>query len=285
MARRVRPSHLVLALAAAYLLLISLKFRRVLDLAATDLADDPAAAAAFSSPSSADHLPPPGSASATSSSSSPPFPVRPFWHRYDRVSLPDLASRNRSALDRMADDAWALGLTAWEDAAAFAGDPWALLAAATSRASDAAKCPSAVSQRARGRVVFLPCGLAAGSSVTVVGTPRASHREYVPQLARMRQGDGTVMVSQFMVELQGLRAVDGEDPPRILHLNPRLRGIGASTISSSTTPATGCSGAPRSAVTAHHPTTMTTKSMDSPNVRSGYAMTLLTPRSPRRHHG
>jgi hypothetical protein len=27
----------------------------------------------------------------------------------------------------MADDAWALGLTAWEDAAAFAGDPWALL--------------------------------------------------------------------------------------------------------------------------------------------------------------
>ncbi|PWZ26206.1 Hydroxyproline O-galactosyltransferase GALT2 [Zea mays] len=224
MARRVRPSHLVLALAAAYLLLISLKFRRVLDLAATDLADDPAAAAAFSSPSSADHLPPPGSASATSSSSSPPFPVRPFWHRYDRVSLPDLASRNRSALDRMADDAWALGLTAWEDAAAFAGDPWALLAAATSRASDAAKCPSAVSQRARGRVVFLPCGLAAGSSITVVGTPRASHREYVPQLARMRQGDGTVMVSQFMVELQGLRAVDGEDPPRILHLNPRLRG-------------------------------------------------------------
>jgi len=163
-------------------------------------------------------------ATAAASSTVSPFPVRPFWHRYDRVSLPDLASRNRSALDRMADDAWALGLTAWEEAAAFAGDPWALLAAATSRASDAAKCPSAVSQRARGRVVFLPCGLAAGSSVTVVGTPRAAHREYVPQLARMRQGDGTVMVSQFVVELQGLRAVDGEDPPRILHLNPKLRG-------------------------------------------------------------
>jgi hydroxyproline O-galactosyltransferase 2/3/4/5/6 len=124
----------------------------------------------------------------------------------------------------MADDAWALGLTAWEDVAAFARDPWALLAAATSHASDVAKCPSAVSQHARGRVVFLPCGLAAGSSVTVVGTPRAAHREYVPQLAQMRQGDDTVMVSQFMVELQGLRAVNGEDPPRILHLNPRLRG-------------------------------------------------------------
>jgi hydroxyproline O-galactosyltransferase 2/3/4/5/6 len=124
----------------------------------------------------------------------------------------------------MADDAWALGLTAWEDVAAFARDPWALLAAATSRASDVAKCPSAVSQHAGGGVVFLPYGLAAGSSVTVVGTPRAAHREYMPQLARMRQGDGTVMVSQFMVELQGLRAVDDEDPPRILHLNPRLRG-------------------------------------------------------------
>jgi hypothetical protein len=124
----------------------------------------------------------------------------------------------------MADDAWSLGLTAWEEAASFAGDPWALLASATARASDASRCPSAVAQRARGRVVFLPCGLAAGSSVTVVATPRAAHREYVPQLARMRQGDGTVMVSQFMVELQGLRAVDGEEPPRILHLNPRLRG-------------------------------------------------------------
>ena len=63
MARRVRPSHLVLALAAAYLLLVSLKFRRVLDLAAADLAGDPAA---FSSPSSSDHLPSPGSVSSSS---------------------------------------------------------------------------------------------------------------------------------------------------------------------------------------------------------------------------
>ena len=234
MARRVRPSHLVLALGAAYLLLVSLKFRRVLDLAAADLAGG--GPAAFSSPSSSDHLPPGAGASShnataisTRAATAAAFPVQPFWHRYDRVSLPDpaavRASRGgRTALDRMADDAWALGLAAWEEAAAFAGDPWALLASATARASDASRCPSAVSQRARGRVVFLPCGLAAGSSVTVVGTPRAAHREFVPQLARMRQGDGTVMVSQFMVELQGLRAVDGEEPPRILHLNPRLRG-------------------------------------------------------------
>jgi hypothetical protein len=32
------------------------------------------------------------------------------------------------------------------------------------------------------------------------------------------------MVSQFMMELQGLKTVDSEDPPRILHFNPRLRG-------------------------------------------------------------
>lgn len=225
MARRWRPSHLVFVAGAAYLILISLKFRRVLDLATADLAaaGDPA----FSSPSSSDHFPPlllPGSFSSSSSPTNATlFHVQPFWHRYDRVSLPDIAARNRSALDRMADDAWSLGLTAWEDAAAFAGDPWEL-AAAGSAASSTDKCPSAVSVRARGRVVFLPCGLAAGSSVTVVGTPRPAHKEYVPQLARMRQGDGTVLVSQFMVELQGLRAADGEDPPRILHLNPRLRG-------------------------------------------------------------
>jgi hydroxyproline O-galactosyltransferase 2/3/4/5/6 len=214
MARRVRPSHLVLAAGLAYLLLISLKFRHVLDLAAADL---DGRAAAFSSPPSADHLPPSNSTPASA------VAVRPFWHRYDRVSLPSLASRNRSALDRMADDAWVLGLAAWDEAAAFAGDPWDLAAAHATRAA-ADKCPPAVSVRARGRVVFLPCGLAAGSSVTVVATPRPAHQEYVPQLARMRQGDGTVLVSQFMVELQGLRAVDGEDPPRILHLNPRIRG-------------------------------------------------------------
>jgi hypothetical protein len=27
-----------------------------------------------------------------------------------------------------------------------------------------------------------------------------------------------------MVELQGLKTVEGEDPPRVLHFNPRLKG-------------------------------------------------------------
>jgi hypothetical protein len=168
MARRVRPSHLVLALGAAYLLLVSLKFRRVLDLATADLAGDPAAA--FSSPSSSDHLPPGAGASShnatatsTRAATAAAFPVQPFWHRYDRVSLPDpAASRGgRTALDRMADDAWALGLAAWEEAAAFAGDPWALLVSTTARLRRL--------QVPLRTLLALPCGLAAGSSVTVVG--------------------------------------------------------------------------------------------------------------------
>ncbi|XP_008664050.1 formin-like protein 13 [Zea mays] len=60
-----------------------------------------AAVAAFSSPSSYDHLPPLGSSSssdATATSTASPFPVRPFWHRYDRVSLPGPTSRPATAL-------------------------------------------------------------------------------------------------------------------------------------------------------------------------------------------
>ncbi|KAG8069434.1 hypothetical protein GUJ93_ZPchr0005g14905 [Zizania palustris] len=74
----------------------------------------------------------------------------------------------------MADDAWALGLTTWEDVVAFVGDPWEL---ATVDTASTDKCPSDVSLRARGRVVFLPCGLAADSSITVVGMPMATHKE------------------------------------------------------------------------------------------------------------
>jgi hypothetical protein len=73
-------------------------------------------------------------------------------------------------------------------------------------------------------LMFLPCGLAAGSSITVVGTPHYAHKEYSPQLAKLKNGDGLVSVSQFLFELQGLKSVEGEDPPKILHLNPRLKG-------------------------------------------------------------
>ncbi|KAJ1288156.1 hypothetical protein BS78_02G068600 [Paspalum vaginatum] len=95
-------------------------------------------------------------------------------------------------------------------------------------APPSARCPQSVAPAAgelRGRVVELPCGLALGSHVTVAATPRAAHEERESAIAAVADGDRRpAMVSQFMLELQGLRAVEGEDPPRVLHFNPRLRG-------------------------------------------------------------
>jgi hydroxyproline O-galactosyltransferase 2/3/4/5/6 len=78
--------------------------------------------------------------------------------------------------------------------------------------------------RERGRAVELPCGLALGSYITVATTPHAAHPERDSKITLLREGDEPIMVSQLMMELQGLKTVDGEDPPRILHFNPRLSG-------------------------------------------------------------
>ncbi|XP_062168878.1 hydroxyproline O-galactosyltransferase GALT6 [Alnus glutinosa] len=90
-------------------------------------------------------------------------------------------------------------------------------------------CPHSVSVSgsdflARKQVMVLPCGLTLGSHVTLVGKPRPAHAEHDPKIALMREDEDSVMVSQFMVELQGLKTVEGEDPPRVLHFNPRLKG-------------------------------------------------------------
>ncbi|KAK6249903.1 hypothetical protein QUC31_007375 [Theobroma cacao] len=77
---------------------------------------------------------------------------------------------------------------------------------------------------AHGKVMELPCGLTLGSHITVVGKPRGAHPETKPKIALLKDGEDSVMVSQFMMELQGLKTVDGEEPPRILHFNPRLKG-------------------------------------------------------------
>ncbi|WVZ91253.1 hypothetical protein U9M48_037449 [Paspalum notatum var. saurae] len=130
---------------------------------------------------------------------------------------------NFTELERMAAEAWALGAAAWEEAAAFTGDVDAL----ASRDEGPVRCPGSLALgggAAAAAVAFLPCGLAPGSAVTVVGTARAARPEYVEALERSGAGNGTVMVAQFAVELRGLRAAGAEDPPRILHLNPRLRG-------------------------------------------------------------
>ncbi|MQL81709.1 hypothetical protein Taro_014173 [Colocasia esculenta] len=143
-------------------------------------------------------------------------------------------SGNASELEKMVDEAWMLGAKAWEEMESYeaTGDGNQEATDITIEAKPES-CPTSLSMsqeemaaaaNSGEQLMFLPCGLAAGSSITVVGTPQAAHEEYVPQLVRLRRGNGRVLVSQFMVELQGLKAVDGEDPPRILHLNPRIRG-------------------------------------------------------------
>lgn len=93
------------------------------------------------------------------------------------------------------------------------------------------KCPDMVSVTGsefvnRSRILVIPCGLTLGSHVTVAATPHWAHAEKDGKVtADSKEGGGkTAMVSQFMMELQGLKAADGEDPPRILHFNPRIRG-------------------------------------------------------------
>ncbi|GJN22974.1 hypothetical protein PR202_gb10585 [Eleusine coracana subsp. coracana] len=86
----------------------------------------------------------------------------------------------------------------------------------------ASSCPATVSvpkdrlASGGGVAVELPCGMAVGSRVTVLARPRVAAR---------REGDAPMTgSSQFMVELLGTKAVQGEEPPRILHFNPRIRG-------------------------------------------------------------
>lgn len=136
-------------------------------------------------------------------------------------------SGNLTELERMTHDAWDLGMKAWEEVKNYVDEgelnPAALLEGKQE------PCPLSVSMGkneigAKESLMFLPCGLEVGSSITVIGTPHSAHEEYVPQLARLKQGNGVVMMSQFTVELQGLKAADGEEPPKILHFNPRLKG-------------------------------------------------------------
>ncbi|CAA6659043.1 unnamed protein product [Spirodela intermedia] len=69
-------------------------------------------------------------------------------------------------------------------------------------------CPNSISLsgtefRERGRLMVLPCGLALGSHITVIAKPYPAHAEDDPKIALLRQGEQAVMVSQFMMELQG----------------------------------------------------------------------------------
>ncbi|XP_047092840.1 hydroxyproline O-galactosyltransferase GALT6-like [Lolium rigidum] len=92
--------------------------------------------------------------------------------------------------------------------------PPALPSSPSPSPSASASCPATVSVptdrlASTPVAVELPCGMAVGSRVTV--------------LARPTKKAGSA-ASQFMVELLGTKAVQGEDPPRILHFNPRIAG-------------------------------------------------------------
>ncbi|KAF2316014.1 hypothetical protein GH714_040809 [Hevea brasiliensis] len=56
------------------------------------------------------------------------------------------------------------------------------------------------------------------------GKPRWAHAENDPKISLVKDGGEPVVVSQFIMELQALKIVEGEEPPRILHFNPRLKG-------------------------------------------------------------
>nr|CAD1828144.1 unnamed protein product [Ananas comosus var. bracteatus] len=253
--RRWRPSHALGGAAALYLVFIFFRFRHFLEIAAEYGGDRSFAGVDRHLRSSAkggrilgsmyhgDMLQRKLEDSRSSerpqlplSEPSPPLRRRPVKHlEYGRITGEILQrfaatrrnpnwsrSGNFSELERVAAEAWALGQKAWAEASSYGGGDEPNRALSRNQEP----CPSAVSvglrEAAPGnsgeRLVLLPCGLAVGSSITVVGTPHLAHEEHVPQL---RKG---VMVSQFMVELRGLKAVDGEDPPKILHLNPRLKG-------------------------------------------------------------
>ncbi|XP_078432801.1 galactosyltransferase family protein [Wolffia australiana] len=211
--KRRRPLHLLLFVAAIYLLFISVNFPRILEMASKLGGDD-------REESSKDlHRNPSDDA-----------------HEFGRIAWQMMARhRNRihgsnlSELEKMADEAWMLGTRAWEELESVDSGDSNQERADVPVTAKPEPCPTSLSLSLEEMAVggeylmFLPCGLSAGSSITLIGTPQIAHSEYVPQLARIR-GNGNVMVSQFMVELQGLKAVEGEDPPRILHFNPRIRG-------------------------------------------------------------
>ncbi|KAJ8637880.1 hypothetical protein MRB53_012147 [Persea americana] len=127
-----------------------------------------------------------------------------------------------SELRKLARDAWEVGRKLWEETRSDSN-------AEMYKIDKTESCPHSIALTReeflkRGKVMLLPCGLTLGSHITVVGKPYAAHKEFDPKISALREGEESVLVSQFMMELQGLKFVDGEDPPRILHFNPRLKG-------------------------------------------------------------
>ncbi|KAK1552953.1 hypothetical protein Q3G72_026301 [Acer saccharum] len=132
-----------------------------------------------------------------------------------------------SVLHKSAKQAWVVGRKVWEELGS--AETRTQITNGKKPENKSESCSYSVSTSGseflnRSRVMVLPCGLTLGSHITVIGKPHWAHPENDPKIALLKEGEESVMVSQFMMELQGLKTVDGEDPPRILHFNPRLKG-------------------------------------------------------------
>lgn len=143
------------------------------------------------------------------------------------LELRHLNSTRSGSLRKVAAEAAELGARVFSDLQTLATTLPSL--EDSSDEEEKSKCPHSIvlsgdEFRERGRAVELPCGLTLGSHITVAATPHEAHPERDPKITLLKDGEEPIMVSQFMMELQGLKTVDGEDPPRILHFNPRLRG-------------------------------------------------------------
>ncbi|XP_010529358.1 PREDICTED: hydroxyproline O-galactosyltransferase GALT2-like [Tarenaya hassleriana] len=242
--RRFKLSHFLLGLAGFYLIFLALKFPHLVNMVAT-LSGDTELDGKVMDMDNADLSRPlvrsfhrglddeenfNGPSMPVADEKSTSKRVNPPEFRYGRITGEIMRHRNRtlhmSPIERMADEAWTLGSKAWEDVDKF--DVSDIEESSLSEGNDKS-CPSYISMTGQELdktegIMFLPCGLTASSSITIIGTPQYAHKESLPQVSRLKRGDGTVMVSQFMVELQGLNIVDGEDPPKIFHLNPRIGG-------------------------------------------------------------
>lgn len=147
---------------------------------------------------------------------------------FDDKALNRVGKDEYSELHKVVRDAFVLGKKWMEDLKSGKLQKEVENQTALNRAEE--PCPSSVvltgdDLEKRGKIMVIPCGLSLGSHITLVGTPRlAGNKKESKKTMLMKGGGGSEEGSQFLMELQGLRAVDGEAPPRILHFNPRLKG-------------------------------------------------------------
>ncbi|TKY55140.1 beta-1,3-galactosyltransferase 19 [Spatholobus suberectus] len=136
-----------------------------------------------------------------------PTQTQRFVHRPNGV-VSGLILNDAAFASGLYQSACRVGKTVWEELKS--GNPRGLISKPENRSGP---CPRSVSVSGpeflgRGSVMAIPCGLTLGSHITVVGKPLSAQR----------------MTCQFVMELQGLKTVEGEEPPRVLHFNPRLQG-------------------------------------------------------------